>query len=46
LEDDKDQVKRRDELDAKLDSRSAGKPNRETWGKLPAHQRAMRNAPM
>jgi len=46
LEDDKEAKERREKLDATLDSRSVGKPDRATWGKLPAHQRAMRNAPV
>lgn len=45
LEDSKEEQEKRDKLDATLDARSyGGRPNRETWGKLPAHQRAMRAA--
>lgn len=45
LEETKESHEHREKLDATLDSQSpAGKPDRETWGKLPAHQRAMRAA--
>lgn len=46
LEDDKEARERREKLDDTLASQSAGRPDRATWGKLPAHQRAMRNAPV
>lgn len=42
LEEDKEKVERRQDLDAKLDSVGAGAPDRETWGKLPSHQRQMK----
>lgn len=46
LTDTKEAKEHREKIDATLDSKSVGTPNRETWGKLPAHQRAMRNAPV
>jgi hypothetical protein len=45
LKEDKDRAERREEFDAKLSSMtSGGVPDRATWGKLPAHQAAMRRA--
>lgn len=41
-EDTKDAKEHREKLDGLLDSHSAGKPDRATWGRLPQHQRAMR----
>jgi hypothetical protein len=46
VEDTKEARDHREKVDAALDSQSTGKPDRATWGKLPAHQRAMKNAPM
>lgn len=43
-EDTKEAKEHRQKLDDLLDSRSVGTPDRATWGKLPAHQRAMRAA--
>ncbi len=42
LEDSKEDADRRAELDAKLEG--MGRPQRETWGKLPHQQAAMRRA--
>lgn len=42
LEDDKDRADRRAELDGKLAAQE--KPRRETWGRLPHQQAAMRRA--
>ncbi len=47
LEETEEAVERREELDAVLASYAVagdGKPSRETWGKLPSHQRAMKRA--
>lgn len=46
LEETKEGVERRQELDEHLSTYSvgAGPIDRATWGKLPAHQRAMRRA--
>ena len=46
LEDTKEARDHREKIDALLDSQSVGRPDRATWGKLPAHQRAMKNAPL
>jgi hypothetical protein len=42
LEDDKDRADRRLELDAKLAAQE--KPRRETWGRMPHQQAAMKRA--
>jgi len=42
LEDDKEAAERRQELDGRL--AGMAKPQRETWGKLPHQQAAMRAA--
>jgi hypothetical protein len=47
LEDTQEALRAREALNAKLDSLAAsptGKPDRATWGRLPAQQRAMRAA--
>jgi plasmid stabilization system protein ParE len=47
LDDTQEAQRARESLDAKLDALAAhplGKPTRETWGRLPAQQRAMRAA--
>lgn len=46
LEDSKEAAERRQALDAALDNAAnrSGKPDRATWGRLPAQQRAMRAA--
>lgn len=48
LDETRERVDRRQELDSQLASAGAGvtgrKPDRATWGKTPAQQRAMRNA--
>lgn len=44
LEDTKEAKEGREKLDALLDRRSVGKPDRDTWGRLPHQQRAMRAA--
>lgn len=43
-EDTKETHEQRERIDDALAARSVGKPDRATWGKLPAHQRAMRAA--
>lgn len=45
LEDSKETKEAREKLDALLDRQSAGRPDRDTWGRLPHHQRAMAAAP-
>ncbi len=44
LEDTKEMKEGREKLDALLDRQSTGKPDRETWGRLPHQQRAMKAA--
>lgn len=44
-EDTKEAREHREKMDAALDAQSlGGRPDRATWGRLPAHQRAMQAA--